>query len=301
MAWKPEHENFFDRWERQPLGENVDLRACYRQAWKGFRSWWIPLCLIAFIGQIVNYLPQFLAEHALDKEGFLDHVWALAQAVQSDNTDAILYHFEVIKTEGTLFGQTLLLYFLYFLPIALPVAVLLIIFSLKASSKDGLDVKEDTKAAGRRGIHVLLASLLAIGIISLPFVASAVFSRWFLLSYQPRPAQALITISSIFFLASFVVVYLYTLLFFAPQLAADGHGPVRAMLASCRMVKGSFFKVFLLIMINVILQALSLPTVIGLIPVTAFVNTARGAAYYQLLKKQQAAIEGQVAEPMPEA
>ncbi|MBU4128553.1 hypothetical protein KJ582_00365, partial [bacterium] len=48
---------------------------------------------------------------------------------------------------------------------------------------------------------------------------------------------------------------------------------------SWQMTRGNFWELFLIVVINTGIQFLSLPTVIGTIPVTGFVNTARAAAF----------------------
>jgi len=49
------------------------------------------------------------------------------------------------------------------------------------------------------------------------------------------------------------------------------------------MTQGNFWNLLALFIINATCQFMAAPTVIGLIPVTGFVNTARAAAY-QMLK-----------------
>ncbi|MDF1664356.1 MAG: hypothetical protein P1V97_21505, partial [Planctomycetota bacterium] len=100
-------------------------------------------------------------------------------------------------------------------------------------------------------------------------------------------------------LAFLGAVFFYVLFFFAPQLAADEElGPLQSMLKSQRMVRRSFLMVFLLVLINSSIQGLLGLTIIGLIPGTAFANTARGAAYYQLLEEERLATEGAAAAPI---
>jgi len=48
---------------------------------------------------------------------------------------------------------------------------------------------------------------------------------------------------------------------------------------SWQMTNGNFWKLFLIVLMNTGSQLLALPTIIGAIPVTGFVNTARAAAF----------------------
>ena len=78
-------------------------------------------------------------------------------------------------------------------------------------------------------------------------------------------------------------VYLYVKLFFVPLVMLDqGLGARAAVWESFAMSRGNFWRLTGLIAINLAIQAASLITVIGIVPATGFVNTARACAYQSL-------------------
>jgi hypothetical protein len=54
------------------------------------------------------------------------------------------------------------------------------------------------------------------------------------------------------------------------------------MRISWQMTDGNFWRLFLLMFMNTVIQTVSMPTIIGGIPATGFANTARAAAFRML-------------------
>lgn len=280
----------------------VNIAECYKQAWRGFSRWWIPLCLVAFVAVAADLIPRFLAQQDVDQSSITADFTAMVEAASQDKPREVQRRMNSLKASTLKFVEATGRYTLYLLPIALPIAVMLIIFGMKASSKDGLSLKEDTKRVGRRGLSVLLTQVGAMVVTLSPFfVVIAVLLAFRGKLQGATPLTALITalVALFFFFLAFMgAAFFYILFFFAPQLAADEElSPLGSMLKSQRMVRRSFAMVFLLVLINSSIQGLLGLTIIGLIPATAFANTARGAAYYQLLEIDRLAIEGGPPEP----
>ncbi|MDF1664357.1 MAG: hypothetical protein P1V97_21510, partial [Planctomycetota bacterium] len=165
-------ENFDDDQEHGKVpGAAVDITECYKQAWRGFSRWWIPLCLVAFVAVAADLLPRFLAQQDVDQSSISADFIAMSKALQNNNPQEVQRRMDSLKANTVKFVQAAARYTLYLLPIALPVAVMLIIFGMKASSKEGLSLKEDTKRVGRRGISVLLTQVFAMVVTFLPFFA----------------------------------------------------------------------------------------------------------------------------------
>jgi hypothetical protein len=271
----------------------VNIGECYKQAWRGFSRWWIPLCAIALIAVVADALPRMLAQNDVTQTSLMKDVWSMTQAMAANDLDAVQQYSRRVRSGGIQFIQALGRYTLYSLPVVLPVAVLLIVFGMKASSKEGLDIKKDARTAGRRGFYVLLTQIYAMVVTAIPILLFALFARFLQTAVKgqsPAFALGLVLVALLgLFVALFFTCICYILFFFAPQLAADEElGPIKSMIVSQRMVRRSFMMVFLLVMTNVTIQGFAAITVIGLIPATAFVNTARGAAYYQLLELERA-------------
>lgn len=286
------------------MGAKVDITECYKQAWRGFSRWWIPLCLVAFVAVAADLLPRFLAQQDVDQSSITADFTAMVKATAENKPREVQRRMNSLKASTQKFVEATGRYTLYLLPIALPIAVMLIVFGMKASSKEGLSIKEDTKRVGRRGLSVLLTQIIAMVVTIAPFfvvVALLLLFRGKLQASTPLMALSSALIALFFFFLAFLgAAFFYVIFFFAPQLAADEElGPIQAMLKSQRMVRRSFMMVFLLVMINMSIQGLLGITVIGLIPATAFANTARGAAYYQLLELENKATQESGASDEP--
>ena len=81
-------------------------------------------------------------------------------------------------------------------------------------------------------------------------------------------------------------VYLYIkLLFVSLLMLEEGHGARVAIKKSWQMTQGNFWELLLLVLMNTGIQLLALPTLIGEIPATGFVNTARAAAFRTILEE----------------
>ncbi len=65
----------------------------------------------------------------------------------------------------------------------------------------------------------------------------------------------------------------------------EGAGARVPIKQSWQMTRGNFWELFLLVLMNTGIQLLALPTVIGEIPATGFVNTARAAAFRMILEE----------------
>ena len=91
-----------------------------------------------------------------------------------------------------------------------------------------------------------------------------------------------------FFLFLIPGFYVYVkLLFVSLIMLEEKKGALEAIKASWTMTRGNFWRLFLLTAINTILQIIAAPTIIGLVPVTGFANTARAAAFRMLWEGEQ--------------
>jgi len=102
-------------------------------------------------------------------------------------------------------------------------------------------------------------------------------------------AHVLIALAKGFAFLFFVIpgVYLYVRLLFVSlvMLEDETAGVGEAIRKSWVMTCGSFWKLLGLVCLNSSLQLITAPTIIGLVPFTGFVNTARAAAFQMLRDK----------------
>lgn len=271
----------------------MDLIACYREAWRGFSRWWIPLCGLALVWLVANQVPQMMASSAVDRAGLERDVQQLLEAVKDKDERRIQRLTASVQRRFQPAQEALLRVLPAATLVAVPLTVLLLVWGMKAGSRDGLDVKGDTAMAGRRGFAVLMSQLLAMALVAMPLVLGYALyigvARGLIAAGVANIALIvglgliwLLVLVPLGFISGFAF---YILFFFAPQLAADESlGPLAALRRSSRLVRLSPLAVGVLVCFNIGLQLVAAITIIGLIPVTAFVNTARGVAYYQLLR-----------------
>jgi len=78
-------------------------------------------------------------------------------------------------------------------------------------------------------------------------------------------------------------VYIYVKTFFVSLIMLEHKkGAIAAIRISWKATDGHFWHLFFIIAINSLIQLVSAPTIIGLIPTTGFANTVRAAAYSTL-------------------
>jgi hypothetical protein len=78
-------------------------------------------------------------------------------------------------------------------------------------------------------------------------------------------------------------IYLYIKWLFVSFILLEEDASIgEAVRRSSELTKGNFFPLLGLVTLNSAIQLISLPTLIGIIPATGFVNTVRAAAYVAL-------------------
>jgi len=78
-------------------------------------------------------------------------------------------------------------------------------------------------------------------------------------------------------------IYLYIKWLFVSFVLLEEEASIgEAVRRSSALTKGNFFPLLGLVVLNGVIQLISLPTIIGIIPATGFVNTVRAAAYVSL-------------------
>ena len=146
--------------------------------------------------------------------------------------------------------------------------------------------------------------LLKLLLVAIPFIAllSITLLTWANAAVKDRrngtTAGQLFRITGVHLLLTFVKgvafalfilpgFYLYVRLLFVTLIMLEEKeiGMMDAIRKSWGMTRGDFWSLLTLICLNGTLQFMVVPTIIGLIPVSGFANTARAAAYQMLKAK----------------
>lgn len=226
----------------------LSILKCYGLAWRSFAKWWIPLCLISGALFVFQFLPQLLANAEMNE--FMGTANALMTAVTQQNPDKVADALAQMMNQAYVVTHKITKYSLYLFPLVALLTVILLMYANRAV--------KDSPEKGR--------SLGALAYISVVNIAiSAVEAVALFLLIVPG-------------------VYLYIrLLFVSLVMLEQKKGAAEAIAASWRMTRGNFWKLLLLMLINTAIQLLTMPTIIGVIPVTGFANTARAAAFRMIL------------------
>lgn len=225
----------------------INVTRCYALAWKSFSKWWIPLCLISAVIFIFEIVPRLLVRAEVNEWKITVHSY---MTTVSEN--------DPVKLDA---------------------------ISLKIKAQTALLLRRFTGF----GLYIFF-------LIALLTVILLMYANWAVKNRREtgRPLSTLIYIAFVhvmlalgkllaFFFFFFPGAYLYIKLLFVSLIMLEGKkGAGEAIKISWRMTRGNFWRLFLLVLMNTGIQFLSLPTIIGTIPATGFVNTVRAAAFRML-------------------
>ncbi len=225
----------------------LNILKCYALAWRSFAKWWIPLCLISGALFVFQFLPQLMANAEMND--LLGAANALVTAMAQQNPDRIANALAQVTTQTGVLTHKFTAYSLYLFPLVALFTVILLMYANRAV--------KNTPTKRRSLVAVVYITIVHTAMAAIKMAA-------FVLFIVPG-------------------VYLYIKLLFVSLVMLDQKkGAVEAMATSWRMTRGNFWKLLLLMLMNVAMQVLAMPTIIGEIPITGFANTARAAAFNML-------------------
>lgn len=220
---------------------------CYSLAWRSFSKWWIPLCLISGFVVVFQIAPRFLVNADL-KEFSTSSLLFLNAAVEANDAEILRMAPEVSEQSQALLKKLGACGLVIFPSVAFLTIILLMNANWAVKDKRG-ERRPVFDLAYIAFVHVLMAicKLMAF-LILLPLGA-----------------------------------YVYIkLLFVSLIMLEEKKGATDAMRISWQMTDGNFWRLFLLMFMNTVIQTVAMPTIIGAIPATGFANTARAAAFRML-------------------
>jgi len=256
------------------MSSALDLGACFREAWRGFKAWWIPLCLVATVLLALNSVWAV-------KWYFHEELPALQPYQQAWQT----YFSEVVSDPGNAFAAA--------------DRMLLRIADISAKP----DVTQAWRQVRRkvwRALGVLFIIISALHVLLVIMAKASVHTPQERTLRRDARRTVLLTLSYAVmalvkilpFCCCFVPgLYVYTKLYFSDFIITEtSANPLRAMAQSWRMTEGNFWRVFLLLLITLLTHVLSLLTMgLAEIPGRPFEYTLRAAAYRQLRQRKGAA------------
>jgi hypothetical protein len=245
---------------------NIQVSKAFAEAWKGFKGWWIPLCIISsilFFSQ--KWLPALVIQEFSEVrivDSYKQEYQILSQKLDSGSNPAYaISHFmeQIAQLNNSPETQMLfkkILGFMGMLFLFVCVLHVIIILMSKFSVSTGKERIKD---------H-----------IGKPF--------------KLTPSYILLTIIKIIpFLFCFIPgFYFYVKLYFTGFIITEKSvNPFTAMVKSWKMTNGIFWPTFAIFMVTLVIDFLSLITIIGFIPGTPFKYTLRASLYKQALARME--------------
>lgn len=233
--------------------KSFDIRACYKLAWTSFSKWWIPLTVISFFIVFFQILPQILSMGEMSS--FKEDVINIFIAMFNSDADAL----ETLSASIVERSQNLSMSMMKMGTVLFPLTAL---FSIVLIMQANLAVK-DTNKRERNILELIYISFVHVVLAVVKLVA--------------------------FFFFIIPGVFLYIKLLFVSLVMLEEKKSVwEAIAKSWKLTEGNFWSLLVLVVLNTTVQSAVVPTIIGAIPATAFVNTARASAYRQLLLAERA-------------
>jgi uncharacterized membrane protein len=223
--------------------QTLSIKSCYSKAWASFAKWWVPICVIAGILMVFQWIPKQLAK--TESTAMYESLSNITVAFEQGDYSQLEVLTEQLTVTWKDYARRVLVFSLYATPFALLLTVMLIAISLMA--------------ARNQRIKFSVGRLASVSLAHLVFAFVKMLLMFLLLP-----------------LGLFVYVKLY---FVSLLMLEEGATPVAAAKESWRMTAGNFWPLFGLVALNSLLQLALIPTVIGLIPATGFASTARAAAF----------------------
>jgi len=249
--------------------KNININLCFKEAWRGFKGWWIPLCIVStaiMLSQIS--IPKKLVRNELEtlkpyQQAYTEfkaevlNIEVIKHPTQvSESYVDFLFELMEITSRPEIKRELghLLIKITVVVGVIVSILNLLMIILAKASVEP--DKKKRTvKRNLSRGI------ILSFVYIFLAFVKIIPF-----------------------FFCVLPGIYFYCKLFFTGFIITEESAdPISAIAKSWKMTNGNFIEVLILFLTIIAVDIISIVTVIGVIPGTSYNYTLRAAAYRQLV------------------
>ena len=296
----------------------ISISLALKEAIKGFKGWWIPLCLVSTVIMFSqSWLPRMLIKMFAEAKVLKPYLNALSTFKHNilSVTHADTAFEQLKQTIANISSSPLTNYEIHIVLIKLAVIFFIILVFLCTLyittiiiSKNSVLKPTGNKACLKKDLTkspLLSLSYLSLSIIqSTPFVISLLIPIIYILlsmHYSSAPLSSYDHTLSIMHIAEFLSLsfiticglllslYIYIRLYFTGFVITEKTAnPFHAIATSWKMTKGNFPELLVIFIITIIIDIISIVTVIGFIPGTGLKYTLRASAYEQILNRLQA-------------
>lgn len=289
--------------------KKINIATAFQDAAKGFKSWWIPLCLISSgILFTQSWLPKYLFKNFLDSKiiNIIKQLYYKHNIISASDPDTKIHQIksfflELHKNPQVSEYINLLLYkaigimILVFLLVCFLYIATIIVSKISVTDNNSKKIELERNLSNS---HWLTISYLVLSFIkSLSLVIPSLvplvyiclklgpYSNYTILGFDPAVFH-IIEFLIVIFITLFLFllgVYIYIRLYFTSFIITESSSnPFKAIIKSWKMTRCNFMELFLIFIITVLIDIISLISIIGFIPGTGFKYTLRASAYIQL-------------------
>ena len=288
----------------------ININKTVTEAFRGFKSWWIPICGITttiFLSQ--SCLPHFLFNNLSNKEKLHELKLAFAavkdKAIATGDPNATIEQFKtsiihlyndpgmhvflnilLVKVICILAVISLFLCFLY---------VIVIIISKKSLiDNDKFLIKKCIKKSYHLSFSYFGLCVIKAIMLLLPFLVPTLY---LLLKLTPTADSQqdpliyyhVIELIGVLFLTIFLILlsmYTYIRLYFTGFVITENSAnPFKAIAKSWKLTRNNTKKLSVIFILTIIIDIVSVVSIIGFIPGTGLKYTLRASAYKQCLNR----------------
>ena len=246
----------------------VDILKAFKEALKGFKGWWIPLCIASSILLFSqSWLPKLVVKNFQElkvvdsyKKEYDDFSEKLASGY--DPRSAAMRFAENIL-EMTAKPENQKLFRMLFYKIMILCGILLVLVSI---------------------LHVVIILMSKFSVST----EKESIKKYAGKPFRLIPSYLLLTVIKIIPFMFFFIpgLYFYVRLYFTGFIITEkSANPFTAMKESWEMTEGIFWKTFFVFVVTLVIDLISFITFIGFIPGTSFKYTLRASLYKQALKR----------------
>ena len=244
----------------------LNINKCFLEAWRGFKGWWIPLCVVATIILFSqSWLPKWLLSNELSK--FKPY----REAFQDFKSDFLKNPYQFIEIKNKYLEKNIEITsrpetgeaILILLKKAIIVTTVLFIFGCLFH------------------VFMIIISKASVQKNKKDVTLKKDFSKSFYLFFS----YILLTIIKMvpFFFCILPGIYIYIKLYYTGFIITEESAdPLASIPKSWKMTAGNFFPVFFIFCITLAVNIITIMTIIGIIPGSSFNYTLRAASYEQL-------------------
>ena len=280
----------------------IKIGKSVKEACKGFKFHWIILCSASAIILITqSWLPKLLLNKVFSNAShsqLLSKLTSIKNSIISGHSTisevkiSILHLFSNPVTansiKAVLYKTTVISIILALLLCFLYISVIYIANSRNRIKLDS-NLASDIRKSPSMSLSYLFLSFLKTVVFMYPFIISFIYTQYYILRNPTNNFHAqilyLASLLLIFFFLLLSSVYIYIRLYFTGFIITEkSSNPFKAISKSWKLTRKNSLPLLAIFLITVLIDLVSLISIIGFIPATGLKYTMRASTYRQALE-----------------